>query len=890
LLVNQVRIEQTRLELDHLALESDNWVAARQKRDRSQQYHSALANLKILMTDCLQRLKEELDGIADDGGTTDVYSACRKLDTSLILVRRVWTFFRTKFEQRDDPVLGPALAAADEVVWSCYADAFQNAGQPRQAAPLPYIEPAYSPQAVPRADPPSDLRGDSALLQEFLQTLPIPVVSLPPTCVRSPWWLVYLGHEVGHHIQYDLLPQAQLVGEFGQLLASAFPDDEEAAARWESWGREIFADLYSVCLMGPRAVWAMAALELAGERDLMVSRIGKATYPPAVVRLGLLAAAADALEVDGAAELSALGIDPQKVVTGQPLIEKGRDLRALAWADLAHVPRVMKVLTDHPGHGGLAWFKKISGWTGKPDFGNGGTVDTWGGVLRKEKKPDAQKTRRAISCGLLVLGEDRLRLGDVPLVVVQAEPAESLDHVDSDREQAAFLRSYAAQLFAAGAQVVLLLPQLTPELAEEALNRLAESLRSPEPSAPDEPRTLTKPDLPRLLEVVRTIQQTIREGKTVAAKGTDVLEESRKELALEVCLFMHPAAPVSSRTGTASLLSWIFGALKSPTAKGADQLVTRIPRERADLPYADQPLEPDRTYFRLWLSGMSLARDRRWFREWLPAVYAAAKLRFGDREGATFSRFFQPPPQDGSGRGGGGLLNITLTELIPYRGGSIDIQLALLALPGSDAVKVAADLLQDVCRLVTPPLERALPLAELVANHTQKLLAATSPRIHLGLNLGLQQGVGPGYYAVVNAPKERVNADGLFVRNDAMLYASGPGQTPAPLTDLDYLLFRLEVREGRDDWALLDIDAPLVLAAEAILKGDLDAYKQYSRQAVFAALRLPDLTAADRRRVARALQEELNEAKAAYSAGGLEFGATTANLTLNSIMSRASRT
>jgi hypothetical protein len=390
-----VRIEQTRLELDYLALESEGWVAARQQRDRSQQYHSALANLKTLLSDCLRRLGKEIDGIADDGATGDVYSACSKLEKNLILVRRVWTYFRTKFDQRDDPVLGPALKAADEIVWSCYADAFANAGQSRQSAPLPYIEPAYSPQAVPRADPPSDLRGDSPLLQDFLNKLPIPVVSLPPTCVRCPWWLVYLGHEVGHHVQYDLLPNAQLVGDFEDLLASAFPADADVAARWAKWGCEIFADIYSVCLMGPRAVWAMAALELAGERDLLAPRIGKAAYPPAVVRLGLLAAVADALEVNGAAELSALGLNPQQVVTGEPLIEKGRDLRALARADLAHVPHVVKMLMDHTGHGGLAWFKKISSWNGKQDFGVGGTVDDWAKALRSEKKPVAQKTRQA---------------------------------------------------------------------------------------------------------------------------------------------------------------------------------------------------------------------------------------------------------------------------------------------------------------------------------------------------------------------------------------------------------------------------------------------------------------------------------------------------------------
>jgi hypothetical protein len=560
--------------------------------------------------------------------------------------------------------------------------------------------------------------------------------------------------------------------------------------------------------------------------------------------------------------------------------EASRELAERGWRPAGAEPRIVGDLAELAREGTTRVLHLI----GKPTHTSGGVRLRVPGWRAPVARPGS--AARGGDAEDLVLGADRVRLGGVPLVVVQAEPAESLDHAHSDREQAALLRGYAAQLFAAGAQVVLVLPQLTPELAEEALNRLAESLRGPEPSAGDEPSTPAKPDLLRLLEAVSAIQQAIREGKTVAARGTDVLEESRRELALEVCLFVHPAAPSSYRAGTVTGLSKFWASLTGQPVKEADQLVARIPPERADLPYTDQPLEPERGYFRLWLCGMSLARDRRWFRQWLPAVYAAVKLRFGDRDGATFSRFYQPPPQDGLDRGAWGHLNTPLTELIPYRGGGIEIQLALLALLGSDAVKVAADLLQDVCRLITPPLERVLPLAELVVNHTQKLLTATSARVHLGLNLELQPGIGPGYYAAVNAPQGQVAADGLFVRNDALLYASGSGRTPVPLTDQENLLFRLEIREGRDDWALLDIDTPLMRATEALIKGDLDAYKQYGRQAVLAALRLPDLTAADRRRVAQALQRELKEKEVVLSAGGLEF---TANLTLNSIMARAGR-
>ena len=41
-------------------------------------------------------------------------------------------------------------------------------------------------------------------MQTFLAGLPIPTVGLSEGCGQAPWWLIYIGHEVGHHLQHDL--------------------------------------------------------------------------------------------------------------------------------------------------------------------------------------------------------------------------------------------------------------------------------------------------------------------------------------------------------------------------------------------------------------------------------------------------------------------------------------------------------------------------------------------------------------------------------------------------------------------------------------------------------------------------------------------------------------
>ena len=60
-----------------------------------------------------------------------VYATLARIDRQIVWIRRAWDFFRAKFDQRDSESLARALAAADEVLWSCYKPFFQRAGVAR---------------------------------------------------------------------------------------------------------------------------------------------------------------------------------------------------------------------------------------------------------------------------------------------------------------------------------------------------------------------------------------------------------------------------------------------------------------------------------------------------------------------------------------------------------------------------------------------------------------------------------------------------------------------------------------------------------------------------------------------------------------------------------------
>jgi hypothetical protein len=357
-LLRQVRIEQSCRRLDRLREAADEWIGQRRDEDVTGQYATQLDVLRMAVVNPLAELRTIADGLRTIQETGRVYAACRTSDTRAELVRRVFAYYQGKLDQRHDKSFGPVLRAADEVVWSCWAEPFRNAiyrdpAMTMRPAPLPYIESQYSPAAVPRDDPPGDLtaeRDDSVLLA-YLERLPIPLIALPAVCADDPWWLAYVGHEVGHHLQHDLADDWSLVKAFGSLAEAAGRagggDQGSDPVRWRTWSAEIFADICSVHTMGPAAVYGIVQLEL-DDADKMLR--GKAKYPPPLVRLGIMAAVAGRLGLEVTAALEPTGLNgaspPQaaavaaltETALADPLCGRGPFGSLLGWDPRAFAP------------------------------------------------------------------------------------------------------------------------------------------------------------------------------------------------------------------------------------------------------------------------------------------------------------------------------------------------------------------------------------------------------------------------------------------------------------------------------------------------------------------------------------------------------------------------
>jgi len=292
--------------------------------------------------------------------------------------------------------------------------------------------------------------------------------------------------------------------------------------------------------------------------------------------------------------------------------------------------------------------------------------------------------------------------------------------------------------------------------------------------------------------------------------------------------------------------------------------------EIAGAPADAAPLVPDRDYFRLWLCEMCLRRDREWFERWYPAVHSLVRFRFGSQ---TVELPYVASGLELQGISRSNLdrvvqLNHPLTPLMPYSGDSVEVVAGLLALRASNNVASFVSALSGFGKLLAvPQLSAALAVAAPLLAGMQELVGATDGELHLGLHQtfagaggGGANELAAGYFCVALIPERDLDYSRLLVRDDRLYLEDGGA--PVAFDGQAYMLFRIERRAERDDWTgLTAIAEPLDIALEALGARDDARAEAFLHKALAEALASKDLTRADRRRVAQAVDEEFKEAR-----------------------------
>ncbi len=309
-LSNVVRRERTRAELRLLRSAIEAWLTRRRLADRDAagayvgRHKTQLDTIEHVLGAAASQLADDADHLDTSLPEGEFYEKCRTLDIATVWLQRMWEFYRQKFDQRDDDRVGAVLRAADEVVWSCCHGVMERARKidpsiDHGAVPLPFIAPEFSPAAVESNQPlvgalqlSVDLPGWDDELKKLVSSLPL--LSLPPWCVDSPWWLVYVAHEIGHHVQGKL----GLGGYYRDgVQKAAAAVSGGSADRWHGWADEIFADVFSVLSIGRWAAWSVAEVERSTAPRM---RAPTRRYPAPATRLLLLERTARALALNAA--------------------------------------------------------------------------------------------------------------------------------------------------------------------------------------------------------------------------------------------------------------------------------------------------------------------------------------------------------------------------------------------------------------------------------------------------------------------------------------------------------------------------------------------------------------------------------------------------------------
>jgi hypothetical protein len=248
-----------------------------------------------------------------------------------------------------------------------------------------------------------------------------------------------------------------------------------------------------------------------------------------------------------------------------------------------------------------------------------------------------------------------------------------------------------------------------------------------------------------------------------------------------------------------------------------------IPAERVDAPaFANNAVKAGENYFRCTVSEMFLKDDRKWFTEWQPAVYAAIRFRFGDQD-QSLNHVAGPSgvkDLDSSHMNVGARLNYSITPLVPFNGGDIEIEAGLVAIKGGDNdIHKLLDVLGGFSKaLAIPQLSTALKFAGPLADGIAKLLGVAGNHTELRLHDTFNSGnpLKPGYLLTIADDSSELEAEKCFVKQDR-LYYGGSLNSAAPLTGYSYVLLRIDTPEERDDWESLSaIDDPYKSAIEML--------------------------------------------------------------------------
>lgn len=303
------------------------------------------------------------------------------------------------------------------------------------------------------------------------------------------------------------------------------------------------------------------------------------------------------------------------------------------------------------------------------------------------------------------------------------------------------------------------------------------------------------------------------------------------------------------------LSSWVERKATQPTA-------LRVPDANVIDGSARVPLRPDKDYVHIWLRQMCLAKDREWFTTRLPAVHSLIVLKFGDQVQELANVAGQAKLQIGLPElNKAKLLSYELTGLLPFRGGTVNVDCGLASMRGSDVMGNFIGVVSDFAsKLTLPQVSAAANIAQSVTSSVQSLLGAGETKSKLYYHDAFAADGGgarlkPGYIFVSEKRDGTIKAEKIWVKNGEVWFGLSANDLTRP-DPHDYILIEIATTDHRNDWRhLKNISEPFNDAVATKLSGDTAKADLLYNQAIMAVVRSADLTEGDKVRVMIALRD-----------------------------------
>lgn len=313
--------------------------------------------------------------------------------------------------------------------------------------------------------------------------------------------------------------------------------------------------------------------------------------------------------------------------------------------------------------------------------------------------------------------------------------------------------------------------------------------------------------------------------------------------------------------------SSLWDTVKSWFVQQSQQVTVRFLPDRADGAGSGDEAHPETLaapiaancgYLRLYVAEGFLSKQKSWGAEHYPALHGGVALSFAGADRATFTTLTRPPE---SWTVPGAQLDFPITPLLPFTGGTVELEGSLYQATVGGPLSTAVNLVSSLATLMGPPLSGAAAIAGLLSQGLDQVVKATGSQPVLGVHWTLVAPGGgrvlrPGHLVVLNATQGQLRGTPVVADHRLQLIDAGRLRPPE---GVDYLVLRVEGRTERDDWRQPELDAIIRAAGEAFIRGQDETYAERRTEALARAWNSTDLVPPDRKRVALMVKKELDD-------------------------------